>query len=85
MNLKLIITILVASALFLAGCSKKSGSSDKIGNRWYTKEQVTKGQELFANNCAVCHGQKAESTPNWRKKLSDGSYPPPPLNGTAHA
>ena len=22
---------------------------------------------------------------NWRKTLADGSYPPPPLNGTAHA
>ena len=22
---------------------------------------------------------------NWRKTQADGSYPPPPLNGTAHA
>jgi mono/diheme cytochrome c family protein len=58
---------------------------DKASKRWYTKEQVMLGKEVFANNCAVCHGFKAEKTIEWKKTLSDGSYPPPPLNGTAHA
>lgn len=53
--------------------------------RWYTKAQVAKGEKLFAANCAVCHGLKAQKTINWRQKLPNGHYTPPPLNGSAHA
>jgi thiol:disulfide interchange protein DsbC len=54
-------------------------------NRWYTDEQVVQGKQLFAANCARCHGKNAESVPNWRKRDANGNYVPPPLNGTAHA
>jgi len=53
--------------------------------RWYSQEQVEFGEKVFANNCAVCHGYKAEKTIDWKKTLPDGSYPPPPLNDKAHA
>jgi len=53
--------------------------------RWYTEEQVSRGKDVFAANCAGCHGQNAESTPNWQSLDANGNYPPPPLNGTAHA
>lgn len=53
--------------------------------RWYTQPQASHGADVFANNCAECHGANAEATPNWRKPAPDGKYPPPPLNGTAHA
>lgn len=53
--------------------------------RWYTSDQVERGADVFAQNCAECHGANAEATPNWRQADSDGKYPPPPLNGTAHA
>jgi len=63
-----------------------SGFSDTMSKqRWYTQEQVASGKVLFLKNCAVCHGKKAEKTVIWKKTLSDGSYPPPPLNGNAHA
>jgi thiol:disulfide interchange protein DsbC len=54
-------------------------------NRWYTDEQVVQGKQLFAANCASCHGKNAESVPDWRKRDANGNYVPPPLNGTAHA
>lgn len=53
--------------------------------RWYSEGQVSKGKETFTQNCAVCHGGQAEATSNWMKTGPDGNYPPPPLNGTAHA
>jgi thiol:disulfide interchange protein DsbC len=55
------------------------------GGRWYTTDQVERGSAVFAQNCAACHGANAEATPNWRETTPDGKYPPPPLNGTAHA
>ncbi len=53
--------------------------------RWYTDDQVKRGEKLFSENCASCHGQNAEATQNWKQPGADGKYPPPPLNGSAHA
>ena len=47
--------------------------------------QIARGSKTFAQNCAVCHGEKAVGAPNWRVRNADGSFPPPALNGTAHA
>ncbi len=53
--------------------------------RWYSADQVEQGQKLFSENCARCHGNNAEATPNWKQTDENGKYPPPPLNGTGHA
>jgi mono/diheme cytochrome c family protein len=70
----------------LAGCDN-SGNSDalKTTARWYTQSQVEDGRELFQRHCAVCHGENAEGTLNWLELDANGNYPPPPLDGTAHA
>ena len=53
--------------------------------RWYSRAQYEAGKTLFAQHCAVCHGQNAEQTVEWKIPNSQGQYPPPPLNGSAHA
>jgi thiol:disulfide interchange protein DsbC len=53
--------------------------------RWYSAEQLDLGDQLYQRNCAGCHGANAELTIDWKKTDSNGQYPPPPLNGTAHA
>lgn len=53
--------------------------------RWYFAEQAERGAIIFASHCAVCHGRQAESTPHWKTPTDSGHYPPPPLNGSAHA
>ena len=42
------------------------------------------GQEIFAANCAVCHGAEGEGQPNWHIANDDGTLPAPPLNGDGH-
>jgi mono/diheme cytochrome c family protein len=42
------------------------------------------GQEIFAMNCAVCHGAEGEGQPNWHIAKDDGTLPAPPLNGDGH-
>lgn len=86
------ISILMALIFLMTACSQQSGSSDSVndnGNtskRWYSESQVSVGEQLFQNNCASCHGDQAQGlVTDWKKTLPDGSYPPPPLNGTAHA
>lgn len=54
-------------------------------DRWYSEQQVTQGEQIFKQNCAACHGPNAASIKNWRQTDKNGNYPPPPLNGTAHA
>ena len=54
--------------------------------RWYSATQVSLGKEVFAQNCAECHGPRAGGiVEDWRQRLDDGSFPPPPLDGSAHA
>jgi len=68
--------------VLLIGCTEQPPT---IEGRWYTQAQVDRGQQLFLANCASCHGAAAQGVPDWNKPLANGKYPPPPLNGTAHA
>lgn len=53
--------------------------------RWYDDAQVEQGKQVFTENCMSCHGDRAQGTRDWKKTDKDGKYPPPPLNGNAHA
>ena len=46
---------------------------------------IETGQQIYRQHCLVCHGDRAQGDPNWRKKGPDGLWPPPPLNGEGHA
>ena len=59
-------------------------ANDQTG-RWYTEAQVETGRELYGRFCAACHGAEAEATADWKTADRFGNYPPPPLNGSAHA
>ncbi len=74
-------------ALGLTACSDSSipWTTDPETGRWYSKSQVAEGRQLFRSYCAECHGRRAQGAPDWHKPDSDGSYPPPPLDGSAHA
>jgi len=85
----LILTALTSITLSLVACSNDENDDKKvekkIEGRWYTSLQITEGKKVFSNNCAACHGSEGQGlTEDWKKSMPDGSYPPPPLNGTAH-
>ena len=71
----------ICALLVLAGFQAVAAEPE----RWYSREQVAQGERLFGQNCAACHGLNAEATPNWKQADANGNYPPPPLNGSAHA
>ncbi|WP_156972378.1 cytochrome c [Nitrosospira sp. NpAV] len=48
-------------------------------------EKIKRGEAVYRANCANCHGPNGEATPGWRTPGADGRYPPPPLDGSAHA
>ncbi|MDB3869295.1 cytochrome c [Candidatus Thioglobus sp.] len=44
------------------------------------------GQVTFEQNCVTCHGKGGEGiVKDWKKRQADGSFPAPPVNGSAHA
>jgi mono/diheme cytochrome c family protein len=73
------VRVLVAALLSLAA------SHSVAAERWYNEQQVIDGKQIFLQNCASCHGPEAASTANWKQTDANGKYPPPPLNGSAHA
>lgn len=48
-------------------------------------EKIKRGEAIYQANCASCHGPKGQAGPDWRNPGPDGRYPPPPLDGSAHA
>jgi len=89
---KLLFVLVIILSVLVAACNGQSepiAASKKpvLANaRWYSAAQVSQGEKLFREHCAGCHGDQAQGlAQDWTKTLQDGSYPPPPLNGTAHA
>jgi len=88
---KLYITVLCS--VLLAACSdEQQGNVTEKGNEVTAQavsgegvtDKVSRGRQLYLQNCAVCHGMNGEGAPNWRQRDAEGKFPPPPLNGTAH-
>lgn len=81
--------VMVVAVLMLSACDGR----DEIGGmpvpeapaREMDAQKIALGQQVFQDNCATCHGVKAEGAANWRQRDADGHYPAPPLNGSGHA
>lgn len=65
--------------------SPPASSTLTVPARVTDKNILQQGKNIFTKNCSQCHGNNAEGSQEWRKPGPDGKYPPPPLNGTAHA
>jgi mono/diheme cytochrome c family protein len=46
--------------------------------------QVARGQALYSQHCASCHGAKLEGQPDWKKRLPNGRLPAPPHDASGH-
>ena len=82
MNLPFLTAACTALALVFTAAVHAAGTD--AHERWYDQSRIESGEKVYASNCAECHGARGEATPDWRRREADGSFPPPPLNGTAH-
>ena len=48
------------------------------------QELVAIGKDIYANNCASCHGAKLEGQPDWRVRQANGRLPAPPHDESGH-
>ena len=84
-------TILLAFvlAVIVTGCDQEpkvlSSSTGLMPKRNYDQKQLAAGKQVFKEHCAVCHGENAQGSKNWHQRNPDGTFPPPPLNGSGHA
>ena len=60
-------------AVIAVGCAGSEGT-----------DSVELGRGLYLDNCAACHGEFAEGSPNWQQRNPDGSYQPPPHDNSGH-
>jgi mono/diheme cytochrome c family protein len=58
--------------------------SDEIRIPYENPVAVARGQEIYVNACAACHGQKLEGQQNWNERGPDGRLPAPPHNEKGH-
>lgn len=84
---RLATSMLLPALFFLAACDNTSapGRDAKNTAQAIDPARIARGAEVFRYGCAGCHGERAQGAVNWQKPGVDGKYPPPPLNGSAHA
>lgn len=47
-------------------------------------DEITRGREVYAGNCAACHGANLEGQPDWQRPGPIGRYPAPPHDASGH-
>ena len=45
---------------------------------------IVVGKQIYAENCAACHGANLEGQADWRSPGDDGKLPAPPHDETGH-
>lgn len=69
-------TFIIILSVLLSGCFDSDTQA---------KPKIQLGKTTFENSCATCHGKVAQGVvKDWKKRLPNGMFPAPPLNGTAH-
>jgi mono/diheme cytochrome c family protein len=71
------IAVVTAAGWFWSGAS--SGPAGTI-----TVADLSRGEAIYAEACAACHGADLEGEPNWRSPGPDGRLPAPPHDASGH-
>ena len=83
MSLTIVVRNVIYLLLVIIALSAPSAMAGQ--DRGYDTNMLNAGMQLYLENCAVCHGEQAQSTvQDWYQRDASGKFPPPPLNGTAH-
>jgi mono/diheme cytochrome c family protein len=70
------------AAALLAGC----GDAPPPDRVTQTRDPavLARGEALYRQHCAVCHGARLEGQPDWRRRLPSGRLPAPPHDDSGH-
>ena len=82
-NTWLIAVLLAAMGLANGGVAASSETGDLRLNV-DDAALVALGRQVYADQCASCHGAELEGQPDWRRRRPDGKLPAPPHDETGH-
>lgn len=77
-----LITVLLLGGLLLSAC--KPSTPPAVPRPAAEPAQLARGELLFKQHCAACHGVRAQGAPDWQQPGPNGKYPAPPLDGSGH-
>lgn len=66
------VAIMFANGVFAA----RSDSADPA--------RIARGETVYMEHCAACHGGDLEGQPDWQNQRADGTYPAPPQDHSGH-
>ncbi|WP_042249140.1 cytochrome c [Paracoccus sp. PAMC 22219] len=74
------------AAALAAGATQSESAAEGVTfmGEPVTADNITLGQEIYAANCASCHGADLEGQPDWKRRLDNGRMPAPPHDKTGH-
>ena len=76
----LLISVGIALSVFLGGSSRSASLELRPGDA----ELVRRGAEVYAQNCASCHGVDLKGEEDWQSGNADGTLKAPPHDETGH-
>ena len=81
--------VAVAGLTAIAALAQQQGGEARVEGLTFlgvpaTADEMALGQELYAANCASCHGADLEGQPDWKRRLDNGRMPAPPHDETGH-
>ncbi len=81
-DLKTTTTAILLATIWAGQAVSQQSPADVAG--LLAQADVAAGQVLYADNCAVCHGENLEGQDNWQTQNEEGILPAPPHNKTGH-
>ena len=77
----LVLTGAAVSLAALFGLLLSAGSGSLVAGY---QPDLARGEAIYAEACAACHGADLEGEPDWRSPGPDGRLPAPPHDASGH-
>lgn len=75
----LVVLALIAVVLFASRNNQTIDQSDIV-----LVDDLELGEQIYAQNCASCHGANLEGEPDWQSFNPDGTFKAPPHDANGH-
>ena len=76
--------VVFAVSLVLSGCGDERAQTATVHLEPDNVDVVARGEKIYADHCASCHGTNLEGQPNWRVRDNEGLLPAPPHDHSGH-
>ena len=76
--------VLLAGAVIYCLSSPSNEAEANFALKHKDAAVVSLGKQVYAQNCASCHGVTLEGQANWQQRDADGYLPAPPHDETGH-